>query len=393
VPDQVPCDDGNPCTTNDQCALDVCSGGSATNCDDGDNYTTDSCDASTGCKHTTMEACNGKDDDGDGLTDIVACNGGSCSCKNGVWVCPVGCTTCPDYDDVAVAIDDDGTDKVVCAPDQHVWGIVADAPDTFVDLGNGVISDSKTGLQWEQVASGYDWNVVDSITYCDGLTLAGKTDWRRPTVAEFETLLDLTKTTGPLLDDVKFPAACATCAYWTAVPYQPDPASFWVLSVENGLYGQMGPPQATQGRCVRNQAAPTKGARSPARWEVHADIVQDLRTGLMWQREAPSLGGNGSGLFQWAEADQYCQDLVHNDQDDWRLPGRRELSSIVDRKSAGPATVDSYAFAQTNLDTTSYYWTATPLGDGSVKMYAVDFASAIGDFLTKTGVARVRCVR
>jgi hypothetical protein len=259
-------------------------------------------------------------------------------------------------------------------------------------FARGVYFATGTSNGWP--VSTYDWNVVDSITYCDGLTLASKTDWRRPTVAEFETLLDLTKTTGPLLDDVKFPAACATCTYWTAVPSQPDPASFWVMSVENGLYGQIGPPQATQGRCVRNQALPTKGARSPLRWVVTNDVVQDQRTGLIWQREPEFMGGSGGGgLFQWAEADQHCQDLVHNDQDDWRLPGRRELSSIVDRKSAGPAMVDSYAFPQTNLDTTSYYWTATPLGDGSVKMYAVDFASAMGDFLSKTGVARVRCVR
>jgi hypothetical protein len=159
---------------------------------------------------------------------------------------------------------------------------------------------------------------------------------------------------------------------------------------------KMPPPQEANTRCVRNQAVPSKGARSALRWQINAGagMVEDLRTGpLMWQRNVPTTGGNGSGLFKWAEADQYCQDLVLYGQSDWRLPGRRELSSIVDRKSAGPATLDANSFPETNLDTTSYYWTASPLGDGSAKMYAVDFASAMGDFLNKTGVARVRCVR
>jgi hypothetical protein len=99
----VPCNDGDPCTSTDLCLDSICTGGKPTDCSDGDNYTTDSCDTNSGCQHTVKEVCNGIDDNGDGQTDVATCNGGTCFCKNGVWICPVGCTSCPDYDDVAVA--------------------------------------------------------------------------------------------------------------------------------------------------------------------------------------------------------------------------------------------------------------------------------------------------
>jgi len=51
------CNDGNVCTTVDQCAGGACVGGAADNCDDGIACTADSCDSVNGCQHT--DACTG----------------------------------------------------------------------------------------------------------------------------------------------------------------------------------------------------------------------------------------------------------------------------------------------------------------------------------------------
>ena len=45
----VPCDDGNACTTNDTCAASACVGGPAPDCDDGNPCTVDQCSWDSGC--------------------------------------------------------------------------------------------------------------------------------------------------------------------------------------------------------------------------------------------------------------------------------------------------------------------------------------------------------
>ncbi len=49
-PDASPCDDGDACSTGEQCSEGICGGGSATVCDDGDACTRDRCAAIGGCR-------------------------------------------------------------------------------------------------------------------------------------------------------------------------------------------------------------------------------------------------------------------------------------------------------------------------------------------------------
>ncbi len=51
VLNQAPCDDGNVCTSGDQCTLGACKGGGTLKCDDGNPCTLDSCDPLAGCLH------------------------------------------------------------------------------------------------------------------------------------------------------------------------------------------------------------------------------------------------------------------------------------------------------------------------------------------------------
>ncbi|MFQ5592473.1 MAG: hypothetical protein ACE5HE_15050, partial [Phycisphaerae bacterium] len=76
VPNTLPCDDGDACTTLDTCSGGTCSGGAAPDCDDSNVCTDDWCDSSTGCLHgTNALGC----DDGDACTSGDRCFGGSCS--------------------------------------------------------------------------------------------------------------------------------------------------------------------------------------------------------------------------------------------------------------------------------------------------------------------------
>lgn len=77
------CDDGNACTSNDQCANGSCAGQSV-KCDDSNVCTDDSCDPASGCVFTPNKAdC----DDGSVCTMLDVCQGGQC-----VGMAKVDCT-------------------------------------------------------------------------------------------------------------------------------------------------------------------------------------------------------------------------------------------------------------------------------------------------------------
>src|SRR5262249_18820355 len=71
-PGSSPCDDGNPCTTNDTCGGGTCHGGPPADCNDNNPCTDDSCDPASGCVNTPNTApC----DDGSACTTNDTCGG------------------------------------------------------------------------------------------------------------------------------------------------------------------------------------------------------------------------------------------------------------------------------------------------------------------------------
>lgn len=66
---------------------------------------------------------------------------------------------------------------------------------SFVDNGNGTISDSATGLMWQQADSGEGLNWQDSLQYAENLNLGGYSDWRVPNAKELQSIVDYTRST------------------------------------------------------------------------------------------------------------------------------------------------------------------------------------------------------
>ena len=49
----------------------------------------------------------------------------------------------------------------------------------FIDNNDGTVTDSVTGLMWQQDSTEYPtWD--SALSYCEHLTLAGYNDWRMP---------------------------------------------------------------------------------------------------------------------------------------------------------------------------------------------------------------------
>ncbi len=107
--DGAKCSDANACTTKDTCAVGVCKGGPAPDCDDKEFCTADSCYMRKGCVHTNLKkSC----DDGNACT-----TGDVCGLASGVtpakWTCiNAGPTDC---DDKNVCTDDSCSKDKGCA--------------------------------------------------------------------------------------------------------------------------------------------------------------------------------------------------------------------------------------------------------------------------------------
>ena len=86
----------------------------------------------------------------------------------------------------------------------------------------------------------------------------------------------------------------------------------------------------------------------PARYVIDSDTVKDTRTGLVWQRKV----GMRDGTFD--AAGRYCQTLTLAGGG-WRLPGVKELATLVDPTRNDPA-IDPTAFPGTP---SVFFWSAS----------------------------------
>jgi hypothetical protein len=114
-------------------------------------------------------------------------------------------------------------------------------------------------------------------------------------------------------------------------------------------------------------------------------IVTDFNTGLMWQKEDDNTYRTRDG------ANSYCEALVLGIYDDWRLPGKKELTGIIDFSIpwTGPTINWSYFPGTESLP----YWTSTDFaGDASIG-WSVYFGHALVFEYSKNENLRVRCVR
>lgn len=86
----------------------------------------------------------------------------------------------------------------------------------------GIVSDSKTGLEWQDDYTDNgdavkDANWTDAINYCEALTLGGLNDWRLPNYNELYSLGDRTKSSSAIFEEFVNTVNNSTESYyWTS---------------------------------------------------------------------------------------------------------------------------------------------------------------------------------
>lgn len=118
-----------------------------------------------------------------------------------------------------------------------IWILINAVPVTaagFVDNDNGSVTDTETGLMWQQsTASARTWE--NAISYCESLSLAGYSDWRLPDRNELQSLVDYTRY-HPAIDETFFPDT-ESSYYWSSTTYAPNTDYAWGVNFYNGYVG------------------------------------------------------------------------------------------------------------------------------------------------------------
>jgi len=115
-------------------------------------------------------------------------------------------------------------------PVRAVRGLQSD--NTFVDNGDSTVTDTSTGLMWQQSTSNknlFPWTAA--LSYCEALTLAGYTDWRLPNMKELRTIVDYKRS--PAIDTDYFSDAMFH-DYWSSTTREVNPRFAWGIDFNYG---------------------------------------------------------------------------------------------------------------------------------------------------------------
>ncbi|HTM44283.1 MAG TPA: DUF1566 domain-containing protein, partial [Polyangiaceae bacterium] len=359
-----------------------------------------------------MDECLGNPCDSNGdsssgcVEDPTPGNGYTCTCSTGYASSGGSSPTCGDFNAC------DGTQ--VCTADYPCQDFAApsldytcrgqfadwapvDSPSTFTVNDHGpedTVTDSRSDLEWQQTvdANAYTW--ANAKTYCSNLVYGTKSDWRLPTKAELQSIIDFT-VSNPAINAAAFPSTPGTL-FWSSSAYV-DFASAWPVDFSSGATNGPGGPSSGRVRCVRSDAPVSassgSGGAPPGRYTDNADgTVLDTRTGLTWQQAVPSApaatGCSGTTCTQ-AGAVAYCSALSLAGTG-WRLPKISELLTLVDPTQVNPAT-DATTFPSTPVE--AFWSSSAHVGTAGYGWY-VSFNDGYSSYHDVVGVtSRVRCVR
>jgi len=107
--------------------------------------------------------------------------------------------------------------------------------------------DPKTGLEWQCRSSGeMTWD--EAKEYAQWLSLGGKRDWRLPSLAQLESLLDRSRYRPVMREEVPFRDERS---YWSSTTFEEDTSTAWIVMFEGAYVLSYYKINCYHVRCVR----------------------------------------------------------------------------------------------------------------------------------------------
>jgi len=105
---------------------------------------------------------------------------------------------------------------------------------------------------------------------------------------------------------------------------------------------------------------------------------------------ASDAQGGGYTVFKWVAALNAANFAGHND---WRVPNVRELESLVDFGTLGPAVAGAFHNPPATCTSSGYHWSSSTVAINSLFAWGVDFNAGLALYGDKVGRFYVRAVR
>ncbi len=196
----------------------------------------------------------------------------------------------------------------------------------FVANGDGTVTDTASGLTWQQADSGRTFDWPGALQYAEALTLGGHDDWRLPDVKELQSIVDYDRAPdaldpakrGPAIDPV-FALTTPESWCWTSTTHIETGGAYYVC------FGQAFSARRRAGRQINAHGAgavrsdPKTG--DPGRWPdgrgpqndevriqnyvrcVRGGPVELVRQGPAVRAETPAGPGALAGFIQRLDRD------------------------------------------------------------------------------------------
>lgn len=244
-----------------------------------------------------------------------------------------------------------------------------------------VVLDNNTGLMWQQSVPGKSYTWANAKTYCSNLEYAGYSDWRVPDPQELLTIVD-NSTFDPAVSTTNFPDLSSVTGFfylWTDKDNKDDTHNAYYFRPYSGDIEDGNPKTALSNiMCVRGNKLPKASFETQT---ISGDaVVKDSATGLMWQKEYVTDR-------MWQNALKYCEGLVYAGYDDWRLPNKNELASLLDYDRSEAPYSDFPDMPG------SKFWSSTTTASGTDYAWNVYFNNGSVNGNYKILDSSIRCVR
>ncbi len=286
-------------------------------------------------------------------------------------------------------------------------------------------------LIWQELASGEVMTWQQAISYCEELSVKGHRDWRLPTIGELRSLVrgcTDSETDGLCgVTDLCLTYECRDLEICFNCSYQNGPAAgcYWSDSLQGICDAYWSSSRADDDKrfawqiyfnhATFNMALVSKQARARC---VREDEDSDLDTS-----DGDRVDGDGEDvLLSYPMAIDYCENLVLDEQADWRLPSIDELRSLLrgcpSTQSDGSCTVTEDCRLATCLENEACtkcnaaggpndgcywpdaisgncrsYWSYSTVVEESTDSWSIDFNTGAIEAVDWFTPKSVRCVR
>jgi hypothetical protein len=255
----------------------------------------------------------------------------------------------------------------------------------YIDNKNGTITDTITGLMWQQTDGG-EMTIENARIYCDTLTLGGFTNWRLPNAHEAFSIMNL-QNNNPALDILYFTKTTAQY-WWTSDKQVNDATKIWCTNVGGGIGNHQKTETISAGgtkyfnvRAVRDVTTPTV---IPNHFTDNGnETITDHLTNLVWQK-IPN-----TNAVSWENALLYANNLILENDSDWRMPNIKELQSLNDEGFVSPS-VNTNIFSNIGV---KKYWSSTSQQNQSANAWYWNTQFGITTYDPKINSNYIICVR